>query len=137
MPGPALLSSVGSAWHFWEVTFYGAVIRGSASVSWPWIHASRSSASPTTACQGALPLSYSSSPSCYVSPQNTRISCGGGAWPPSRRADPVSCIRLFDSPAYLVRDLALSHFCRELWLSPEGRPARMASTEMSSSKSGQ
>ena len=29
-------------------------------------------------------------------PSNTRISCGGGAEPPSQRADPVSCIRLFD-----------------------------------------
>jgi len=32
---------------------------------------------------------------------NTRISCGGGAWPPSQRADPVSCIRLLSGPPLL------------------------------------
>ena len=29
-----------------------------------------------------------------LSAEHPRISCGGGAWPASQRADPVSCIRL-------------------------------------------
>ena len=44
-----------------------------------------------------LPRAGSSLPPLLSGPSNTRISCGGGAEPPWQRADPVSCIRLFDS----------------------------------------